>query len=342
MRYTQDREASGEILRLAIQKMAGHPATLTPLTYAVWYEFTAGINPALSQELGSYLNEGKKIDDTAIENLYAEFIADRNMNVQRALQKDFQNLLNNFTGFTEETDKQVHYFENSLQAHSESLNQSLDALQIDSLISNMANDATKMSASIQNLQSELKTSKQQVEHLHRELEYTRKETTIDPLTGILNRRGFEEKVKDIFTDKTSTDKGLCLLMADIDNFKKVNDDYGHLFGDSVLRATAEVLKSKIKGMDSVARWGGEEFVVLLPETSVQGARSVAEHIRQSMEKSSIRRLGTNEHIRGITISIGVAEYKKGISVVNLLDQADKALYISKKTGRNKTTVHGQI
>jgi diguanylate cyclase len=342
MRYTEEREASGEILRLIIQKMASHSATFNPLTYAVWYEFTAGINPALSQVIGDYLNEGKVIDDTAIENLYAKFIADRSMDVQRTLQKDFQKLLNTFAGFTEETDKQVHHFENSLQAHSDSLNQNLDVLKLGALISDMASDTTKMSASMQNLQSELETSKQHVKKLHQELELAHEESFIDPLTGILNRRGFEAKAKDIFSDKASIDKGLCLLMVDIDHFKKVNDNYGHLFGDNVLRATAEALKSKIKGQDSVARWGGEEFAVLLPETTVTGARVVAEHIRQRIERGSIRRLGTNEHIGGITISIGVAEYTRGISVVNLLDQADKALYISKKTGRNKTTVHGQI
>lgn len=342
MRYTQNREASGEILRLLIPKMAGHPATFTPLTYAVWYEFMAGINPALSQMVETYLNEGRVLDDAAIENLYAEFISSRNMNVQWALQNDFQKLLNNFAGITDEADKQVLHFENSLQAHSDTLNQSLDALQIDALISNLTSDTATMSASIQNLQSELETSKQQVKKLHQELESAREETFIDPLTGILNRRGFEAKAKNIFSDKTSTDKGLCLLMVDIDHFKKVNDSYGHLFGDHVLRATAEALKSKIKGQDSVGRWGGEEFAVLLPGTTVQGGRAVAEHIRQSIERSSIRRQTTNEQIGGITISIGVAAYTRGISFVSLLDQADKALYVSKKTGRNKTTVHGQI
>ncbi len=342
MRYTQSREASGEILRLLIPKMAVHPASFTPLTYAVWYEFTAGINPALSQAIGNYLNEGKKIDDAAIESLYVDYIAEHNMDVQWALQNDFRKLLNNLTGFTEETDRQVNYFESSLQAHSDSLNQSLDTLQIDTLISNMARDTTMMSASIQNLQSELKSSKQQVERLHQELESARKETLIDPLTGILNRRGLEAKVKGIFSDETSVESGLCLLMVDIDHFKKVNDDYGHVFGDRVLRATAEALKSKIKGQDSVARWGGEEFAVLLPGTNVPGAHAVAEHIRKSIERSSIRRLGTNEDVGGITVSVGVAAYTRGISFVDLLDQADKALYFSKKTGRNKTSVHGQI
>jgi diguanylate cyclase len=341
MRYTENREASGEILRLLIPLMADHPATFTPLTYAVWYEHTAGINPALSHAIEDDLTAGNKIDDAAIERLYIGHIAGHNMDMQWAMQNDFRKMLNHLTGFTEKTGRQVNHFENSLQAHSDSLNQNLDTLQIDTLISSMARDATRMSGSIQNLQAELQSSQQQVEKLHQELESARKETFIDPLTGILNRRGFEAKAKNIFSDKASPSNELCLLIVDIDHFKKVNDHYGHVFGDHVLRATAKTLKSKIKGQDSVARWGGEEFAVLLPGTTVSGARAVAEHIRQSIEKSRIRRIGTNEEVGGITISIGIAAYTRGISFANLLDQADKALYVSKRTGRNRTSVHGQ-
>ena len=341
MRYTQDRETSGEILRLLIQKMAGHPAAFTPLTFTVWYEFTAGINSALSQAMDNLLEEGKKIDDAAIESLYVEFVAERNMDMQLALQKDFQKLLNNLAGCTEETGKQVRHFGNSLQAYGDSLKQNLDASRLDALISSMTGDTSRMRGSMQSLQSELETSKQQVTKLHQELVSAREETFIDLLTGILNRRGFEARVQNIFSGKTSAGKGLCLLMVDIDHFKKVNDTYGHLFGDNVIRATAEAIKSRIKGQDSVARWGGEEFAVLLPETTRQGGRAVAEHIRRRIEVGKIRRLGTQEQIGGITISIGVAAYTSGTSFVDLLDQADEALYVSKKTGRNKTTVHGQ-
>ena len=339
MRYSQDREISGEILRLLIQKMAGHPAAFTPLNYAVWYEFTTGINPALSQAMNNFLADGKKLDDDAIENLYVKFVSECNVEVQRAVQKDIQQLLGNLAGFTEKTDKQAHHFGNSLQAYGDTLKQGLDAPSLVALISNITGDTTRMRSSMQSLQSELEASKQQVEKLHHELESAREEALIDPLTGILNRRGFEAKVQDILSDKALTDKGFCLLMADIDHFKKINDAYGHLFGDNVIRATAEALKSKIKGQDSVARWGGEEFAVLLPETTKPGARAVAEQIRRSIERGKIHRLGTNEQIGGITISIGVAAYSKGSSIVELLDQADKALYASKEQGRNRTTIY---
>ena len=341
MKYAEGREASEEILRLLIPKMAGHPAAFTPENYAVWYEHTTGINPTLSQAMNNLLADGQKFGDDTIEILYAKFVSECNAEVQRAIQKDIQQLLGNIAGFTEETDKQAHHFGNSLQAYGDSLKQSIDAPGLVTLIGNMTSDTTRMRSSMQSLQSELEDSKQQVEKLHDELESARKEALIDPLTGILNRRGFEIKMQSTLSDKTSTGKGFCLLMADIDHFKKINDAYGHLFGDSVIRAAAEALKSKVKGQDSVARWGGEEFAVLLPETTGEGAHAVAEQIRQSIERGKIRRMGTNEQIGGITISIGVAAHTSGTSIVELLDQADKALYASKEQGRNRTTVYGQ-
>ena len=338
MRYEQDRNASGEILRLLIQKMAAHPAAFNPLNYTVWYEFTTGINPSLTGELSKLLDSGEKLDDKAIEKLYLKHISDSNIDEQR---ESIQQLLGEIAGFTAEADKQANQFGNSLQTYGDTLKQNMDASKLDALISNMAGDTSKMRGSIQNLQSELAASKDQVEKLHKELQSARGEALIDPLTGIFNRRGFEGVAKQTFDDQSALAKGVSLLMVDIDHFKKVNDTYGHLFGDKIIRVIAETLKSKIRGHDSVARLGGEEFAVLLTETDAEGARAVAENLRQSIEKGKIKRLDTQDQISGITISIGVSTYAKGKSVVDMLDQADKALYVSKEQGRNRTTVHTQ-
>jgi diguanylate cyclase len=340
MKYEQDRNASGEILRLLIQKMAAHPAAFTPLSYAVWYEYVTGINPALSETIGKLINSGALLDDDAIEKLYLKYVSECNMDVERALREDIQQLLKRLAESTKETDDQAHQFGSNLQAYGDSLKQNLDAPKLVSLISNLAGDTDKMLGSMQNLQSELAASKQKVEKLHQELQSARGEALIDPLTGIYNRRGFEARAKQTFADQMMSGNSLCLLMLDIDHFKKINDTYGHLFGDKVIRGIAETLKSKVRGQDSVARIGGEEFAVLLAETDISGAHTVAEHIRQAIEGCKIHRHDTLEKIGGITISIGIATYTSGGSLVDLLDQADKALYVSKEHGRNRTTVYG--
>ena len=339
MKYEQDRNTSGEILRLVIQKMAGHSAAFTPLTFAVWYEFLTGINPSLSEAIDNLLSRSEQLCDNVIEKLYTRYVSECNLDAQRILREDIQQLLSKLAQSTAETDKQAHQFENNLQVYGDNLKKNLDAANLGSLIQSMTDDTDKMHGSMDSLQSELMSSQQQVEKLNQELQRVRGEVMTDPLTGILNRRGFESMSCQIFNDQPTLNKGLCLLMLDIDHFKKVNDTYGHLFGDKVIRTIAATLKSKARGQDLVARMGGEEFAVLLPETDLSGATAVAELIRQSIERGKIRRINSQEQTAGVTISIGVAAYSKGIDIISLLDQADKALYDSKNNGRNKISVY---
>ncbi|BBI98925.1 GGDEF domain-containing protein [Ferrigenium kumadai] len=341
MKYSRERAASAEILRLALQKMASHPAAFTPPNYAVWYDYLTGINPALSEAMNNRLSSDTKLDDDTIEKFYAQYVSESGADVQQVLRKDIKQLLSKLAGFTAETDRQALHFGSSLQTYGDALKGSLGTEELDSLINTMADDTDKMRGSMQQLQAQLEASKQQVEKLNQELESARGEAVTDPLTGVLNRRGFEIRTQALFADEIAIAKGLCLLMIDIDHFKKINDTYGHLFGDKVISAVANTLKSKVKGQDAVARLGGEEFAVLLPETNLAGALVVAEHIRQSIESGKIRRVDGNDQIGGITISIGVAAHAKGGGLVELMNRADKALYVSKQSGRNRATVFGQ-
>lgn len=341
MKYSRERAASGEILRLALQKMASQPAAFTPPNYAVWYEYLTGINPALSEAMNKLLDADTPLDDDAIEKLHAQYVSGSGKDIQQVLREDIQKLLGKLAGFTAETDRQAHHFGSSLQNYGDALKGNLGAAELDSLISTMAGDTDRMRGSVQQLQAQLEASKQEVEKLNQELESARGEALTDPLTGVLNRRGFEARTQPVLADEGSAAKELCLLMLDIDHFKQINDTYGHLFGDKVISAVANTLKSKVKGQDAIARLGGEEFAVLLPETNLTGAFVVAEQIRQSIANGKIRRLDNNGQIGGITISVGVATHIKGGGLTELLDRADKALYASKQGGRNRTTVYGQ-
>ena len=339
MRYEQGRDASGEVLRLVIQKMAAHPSSFTPWAYAVWFEHLAGINPALSDALEQSLDSGTKLDDEAIEKLYAEYVSECNLDIHKLLRQDLQKILGKLAGFTEETDRQATGFGDNLQSYGEKLKQNLDESALGSLIGEMVEDTENMRGSVLNLQNQLEQSQQEVEKLHRELESAKGEAMIDPMTGILNRRGFEKAASRILDESASSGKEICLLMVDIDHFKKINDTYGHLVGDKVIRAVAEMLKSKVKGQDSVARLGGEEFAVLLPETPAAGAFAVAEHIRKSIEIGKIRRIDSQETIGAVTVSIGIASLIPDEGINQLLNQADQALYASKTRGRNRTTIY---
>lgn len=135
----------------------------------------------------------------------------------------------------------------------------------------------------------------------------------------------------------SEDLPLCLIVADIDHFKRFNDTHGHLVGDKILRTVASTIKDSIKGRDLVARIGGEEFAILLPNTPAEGGAILAESIRQIFDKMDLKKKNSGEPISPLTVSFGVTDYKKGESSEAFFHRADQALYRSKAKGRNRVT-----
>lgn len=339
MKYAQERKASEETLRLVIQRMAVHPAAFTPHAYAVWYEHLLGINPALSIEIGQLLDSNKQLDDEVVAHLHELHVSENRHEINRILREDIKHLLGKLIDVAADTQQHAESFGSSLQMYGDQLRVKPDALILDDMITHMASDTETMLGSITHLNSELESSKEDVGKLQQELESARREALIDPLTGIFNRRGFEVEAEKALTDGSTINKEACLLMLDIDHFKTINDTYGHLFGDKVLATLVDTLKSKLRGQDSIGRLGGEEFAVLLPETNLQGACAVAEHVRSSIEKMMVRRPNTGALIGDITVSIGIAVYHDGNSWVEWLDMADQALYVSKRIGRNKVSVY---
>jgi diguanylate cyclase len=199
-----------------------------------------------------------------------------------------------------------------------------------------------MRGSVESLQGKLYESKSEVEKLQQELQNARHEALSDPMTGVFNRRGFDVEMERLLATPELQGKRICFMMLDIDYFKKVNDTYGHLFGDKVIRGVAAALTARVKGQDSVARMGGEEFAVILPDTPLQGAYVLAEQIRQNIANSKIRRSEKEVAVEGITISIGIADCVVGGDWMDALSHADEALFASKKQGRNRTTIYTAI
>lgn len=159
-----------------------------------------------------------------------------------------------------------------------------------------------------------------------------KHATLDALTGFYNRRQLEERIKQEASSAKRQHRSLCAIMTDIDYFKKVNDTYGHAAGDLVLKTVSREIKNQLRDYDVAGRYGGEEFVILLPFTKLEEAKMVAERLRKSIETKKFD-IG-NKKIN-ITISLGVAEYKGK----DFIENADKALYKAKESGRNKVIVY---
>ncbi len=160
----------------------------------------------------------------------------------------------------------------------------------------------------------------------------------DPLTGLYNRRHFEERLGSELASAQRHGRPLSLLLVDVDHFKQVNDDHGHLAGDEALKMLAFVLRGAIRKEDVLARFGGEEFVVLARETALSGARALGERVRKAVERSRCAWQGSDLGLTvsiGVTVSIGLAEFVAGRSERELIEAADRALYLAKQSGRNR-------
>ncbi|MEM0650279.1 sensor domain-containing diguanylate cyclase [Klebsiella huaxiensis] len=164
-------------------------------------------------------------------------------------------------------------------------------------------------------------------HLKKELEFS---ASHDSLTGLLNRREFYRVVES----PSFKPEGFCLLLVDIDHFKLINDDHGHQKGDEVLLAISDLLAAAGGIDDKIYRWGGEEFLLFLPNASLETALEMAEKIRYAVSEHQ-----TPDLLVPVTVSIGVAEHQHGEEIDQLFNRVDKALYAAKKAGRNKVQLH---
>ena len=335
MKYPHSKEESSEFLRLALPLMAQQDAALHPVSYAVWYEYVSGINHTLTVATDTLLAKGAPLAEDDIKVLFERHVADVCNEAASAIVAGFHRVLGDISQSTEVAAKEADVFGATLQRITQGGTNPEAALDLQALL-----DGTQaMQASVATLKTQLSASQQEIERLREEVNRARDASLTDGLTGLVNRKGFDQALANCLSgvDTECTAEGPCLLMGDIDHFKTINDTYGHLFGDKVIRAVASVIKGHVKGRDTAARYGGEEFVILLPDTPLHGAQALAEHIRHSIEKGRIKRSGSQDAMAQVTLSLGVAHYHPGESATAFIERADRALYLSKRDGRNRVS-----
>ncbi len=333
MRYGESKEQSGELLRMTLPLMARQDAAFHPVSYALWYEHVAGTNAALSEVLETRLRENRPLSEDDVYALHTRFIVSRVMERMEQLQQKLRRLLEEVAQTASEATESTGRFEIVLENSRSQLSKPAALENVRAIVGELWTETARMHAATQAVAEKLENKAQEVGALTEQLERAQTEALSDPLTGLANRRAFDRAVEEFFA--SSEDKAdTALLLIDIDHFKDVNDTYGHVLGDKVLRAIAHTLQSNIKGRDLAARLGGDEFAVLLRHTEGAGAARLAEQLCTAIHAGRLLRDGKAQ-AGAVSVSIGLTLHQQGDDAQSLYARADRALYAAKGEGRNR-------
>ena len=332
---TEEHERTLAFADIALGQIRALGQSATPRNFEIWYHYATGYNPSMNQLINEKLAAGGTLGESDLEEIYNSYLSPSRL-TDRIDRVNVQVM--------EEMDQVVAMIQaavGSSSSYSESLADASQQLVstdtpegLRAIVETLVHNTRSMRETNEALEARLKASKQEINLLQENLEAVRTESLTDPLTSLANRKYFDLALTKAISDAASGEP-LSLMMTDIDHFKNFNDSYGHLTGDQVLRLVAMSLKHNVKGQDIAARYGGEEFGVILPNTVLRSAVTVADHIRRAVMTKELMKRSTGEHLGRVTISIGVATLRPGDTVASLIERADACLYAAKRSGRNR-------
>jgi diguanylate cyclase len=331
-----DHERTMAFAEIALGQIRALRHSATPRNFEIWYHYATGYNPALNQLINERLARVGTLGEAEISDIYETYFAPGRMsdridrvNVQimdemNQVMKIIGNAVGSSSTYSE-----------SLADASHQLVRPQTPEGLRTIVESLVQDTREMRETNLALEARLTASKQEISVLQANLEAVRTESLTDPLTSLGNRKYFDSALIKAVNEAMASGDPLSLMMTDIDHFKNFNDSYGHLTGDQVLRLVAMAVKHNVKGQDIAARYGGEEFAVVLPNTVLRSAITVADHIRRAVMTKELMKRSTGEHLGRITVSVGVATLRPGDTVVSLIERADTCLYAAKRAGRNR-------
>ena len=328
---------SAETLRLALPLMTRNEIPVTPENYAIWFHYVANDRPGLKKYIDELLEKQTKFTPELNESIHQQFLSDGDLVQIEQVRRSIASALAEATTALRQSGSAAGRYSEILVNFDRSSGSAESLDDIYRLLHSVLEETQQMQKSMEQLQQEFIAKSEDMDKLKKELEQVRKQASTDALTGLYNRSTFFNSMEEIEAAAGSTTNPYCVVMIDIDNFKRVNDTFGHLVGDKVIRFVADSLRQSIKGQDCAARFGGEEYAMLLPETRLKDAVTLCNKIRRNIALANLVRSGTKEPIGQITISVGVAENHPGESRMDLMARADEALYRSKQDGRNRVS-----
>ncbi len=333
--YSDDTALATEWSAKAMALMETHQVAPLPANYELWFRYASGQAADLNEEIDEHLKAGKTIDAEISGNLHQRFLS------QTALA---DTALETGDRLSSEVDKIMQLVQaavgdsselgSSVRAASEGLNNKSTPADIGRVVEAIMGASVQMEKRSIELEERLNETKTELNTLQGNLTKARDEARTDGLTGVNNRKAFDELLAKEVTRANANNTPLCLIMGDIDHFKNFNDTWGHRTGDQVLRLVASCLKNGAREGDSVARYGGEEFVVIMPGAVGDCAEDLANSIREAIQARELVKRSTGETLGRVTMSMGISSFQAGDNSASMIERADGNLYSAKRSGRN--------
>lgn len=334
--YNQSVNKARQFAAEAMARIEQEGLPATPDIFELWFAYYSGNSAEVVRSVDIMSAQNFELTVDRCRELHRRIL---NSDRSRETLEKAEKIVGDTLSDVDEMYSSIHIsnkdFGGSLDDVGAKIANTSDPEELKKLVAGMMSQTQKMVSENKALESKLHKSSATMQELKQEMESVRQEAFTDGLTGIGNRKKFDIEIENMLAESRAEEQPLSLIICDIDHFKSFNDTYGHQIGDQVLRLVARTFHDSVKGRDLPCRYGGEEFVVLLPDTSVDNAARVADTLREAVKSKEIRNRTTGETLTRITISLGVAQVGSKEEVKEWIERADKALYRAKRMGRDR-------
>ncbi len=340
--YAEDTDKAAEYLRMALPLMSQHGAPVNPTNYAIWYEYVSGNNKGLNELLDKQIMAKNAITPNFCQKLYEDYVLSGSPEKYERVGSNLKTLVDKTILEIKSTSQKASTCNNHFTDETNKLTTTKTTEDVKLVVDAIMSETKQLAQLSQDLQLKLTETNDEVERLRSELETMKETADTDSLTGILNRRAFDQIVHALFYTKTDKPVETYFVLIDLDHFKRVNDKHGHLIGDKILRYTATLLKQFVRENDTVARYSGDKMAMLLLNSTETRAKQVANQTCDALSKSRLQRKDNGEPIGQVTASVGISKLRNDDNVDSFLHRAESALQQAKEKGHNRVIADDRL
>ena len=336
-----DFEYATAIAAKAMRLMSLQGVPPTPNNFQTWFRYSQGTSPGLRRAIDILVGNKRRFDAATCHDLFATYVASGAAGDGAVSDASLQ-LHSVMAAARQFLTTAIADNRSQMRSISDVADQSEAGVDPKLLVESLMTELAKAATRATRLETNFVASTRELDTIRDSLNKSEENARTDALTGLPNRRALDGFFRTAQIAAMERGEALSALLIDIDHFKTFNDNFGHGVGDQVLKLMAKVLRERVRETDLPARYGGEEMIAVLPGADLAACESVAEDIRRSISECRVSRRSTGEALPGITVSIGVAQFRLGESMTDLIERCDGALYLAKRTGRNRIVTETEL